>query len=249
MENYTQPYVLVVDDDEGIRDLLSAFLLKHQLRVDVAENAEQADIKLRKTQYDLMVLDLMMPGEDGLDYCKRLRQYSFIPIIMLTAMGDETDRIVGLEIGADDYLPKPFSPRELLARIRALIRRRTYASQENGLTNHSPGVRYCYLFADWIFNPQTRELHTKSGVLVSLTSAEFDLLHCFLDHAQIVLNREQLLDLTKGRDAVPFDRSIDVQLSRLRQKVETDPRKPILIKTVRNSGYVLSVKVDIRPCE
>lgn len=238
MNNNTK--ILVVDDDAGILGLLKSFLNEQHIYVDVAESAVKAEAMLSSKQYDLMVLDLMLPGEDGLSFCRRLRASSSIPIIMLTAMGDETDRIVGLEIGADDYLSKPFNPRELLARIRAVLRRPKVGQAVFG--NH------CYQFGCWVLNPLKRELRTIDQVLMTLTSGEFDLLLCFVTHPQISLNRDQILDLTKGKLAGPFDRSIDVQLSRLRQKIEIDAKHPTLIKTIRNCGYIFSVEVELISC-
>ncbi len=185
--------------------------------------------------YDLLVLDIMMPGEDGLNLCRRLRARSNLPIVFLTAVAEETDRIIGLEMGADDYLVKPFNPRELLARIRAVLRR---AAPE------PPETLDQYRFAGWILDPSKRELRNPDGVLVPLSTGEYDLLIAFLDRPQRVLNRDQLLDLTRGREALPFDRSVDVQLSRLRRKIEIDPKDPNLIKTVRGGGYVLVSAVE-----
>lgn len=229
------PHILVVDDDREIRDLLARFLRKHEFRVDVAADGKDMDRQLALGHFDLIVLDLMLPGEDGLAICRRLRTTHNIPIIMLTALGDEADRIVGLEVGADDYLPKPFNPRELLARMRAVLRRAdSFAAPEQG--------RKCsrYRFADWTIDLAARELRDPADVMISLTSGEFDLLECFINHPQKILNRDQLLDLTKGRSAGPFDRSVDVQLSRLRRKIEEDAKNPRIIKTVRNGGYYLA---------
>jgi len=238
-----QAHILLVDDDREILALVRGFLRDHQLRIDTAANAREAEEKLLAGRYDLMVLDLMMPGEDGLSFCRRWRGQSQIPIIMLTAMGDDTDRIIGLEVGADDYLPKPFNPRELLARIRAVLRR-----YEPDTAPCAVPANQCYCFAGWQINPAKRELHNEHQVLVPLTSGEFDLLQIFVERPQRVLSRDQLLDLTKGRDSLPFDRSIDVQLSRLRQKIENNPKQPLLIKTVRNAGYLFTAAVTQQPC-
>jgi two-component system OmpR family response regulator len=189
---------------------------------------------------DLVVLDLMLPGEDGLTLCRNLRAGSDLPVIMLTARGDETDRIVGLEMGADDYLPKPFNPRELLARIRAVLRRAGERRAAQGGTERPPELR----FAGWTFRPESRELLSPDGVMVPLSGGEFDLLTAFVDHAGRVLSRDRLLDLARGRDAQPFDRSIDVQVSRLRRKIERDPRNPEIIKTVRGGGYLFAPRVE-----
>jgi two-component system OmpR family response regulator len=191
---------------------------------------------------DLIVLDLMLPGEDGLTLCRNLRAKSRIPIIMLTAMGEETDRIVGLEMGADDYLAKPFNPRELLARIKAVLRRVAQAPApvpvEGGAVLE---------FAGWTLDRDRRELQRPDGILVPLTSGEYELLAVFATHPGRVLSRDQLLDLARGREAQPFDRSIDVQVSRLRRKIEAEPQAPRLIKTVRNGGYTFTPNVRRRP--
>ncbi len=231
------PHVLIVDDDPEIRDLLGRYLKKHGYRVDRAADGREMARLLETGRFDLVVLDLMLPGEDGLSLCRRLRASSDLPVIMLTAMGDETDRIVGLEIGADDYLPKPFNPRELLARIKAVLRRGGALRPPEGET--PAGLE----FDGWRIDVGRRELFAPDGVLVPLTSGEFDLLLALAERPQRVLSRDQLLDLTKGRAAQPFDRSIDVQLSRLRRKIEADPKEPQLIKTVRGGGYMLTARV------
>jgi len=242
-----QPHILIVDDDFEIQDLLKNFLQDHHLRADVATNASDADKRLSLGNYDLIVLDLMMPGEDGLSFCRRLRSQSSIPVLMLTAMGDETDRIVGLELGADDYLCKPFNPRELLARIRAILRRHDLSQFNQPATVTANTRKNCYRFEDWTLNPSKRELKNPDKVLVSLTSGEYDLLITFIERPQILLNRDQLLDITKGRDANAFDRSIDVSLSRLRHKI--DPKEPTLIKTIRNGGYIFTANVEAITCD
>jgi two-component system, OmpR family, response regulator len=233
-----QPHLLIVDDDPEIRDLLARYLRKHGFRVDLAADGRAMARQLEDGRFDLVVLDLMLPGEDGLSLCRRLRATSSLPVIMLTAMGEETDRIVGLEMGADDYLAKPFNPRELLARIKAVLRR---ARGGPAVAVEPDGV---LTFAGWRLEVARRELRDGAGVLVPLTSGEFDLLLAFALRPQRVLNRDQLLDLTRGRSAQAFDRSIDVQLSRLRRKIEADPRDPQLIKTVRGGGYMLSAAVE-----
>ena len=236
-------HILIIDDDEEICALVSEFLEKHQIKSSVAYSVKQAESILNITPIDLVILDLMMPGEDGLSYCRRLRAESKVPIIMLTAMGEETDRIIGLEMGADDYLPKPFNPRELLARIRAVMRR-----YENIVSLHRDMKNERITFDGWQFNPVRRELYNKQDILISLTSGELDLLQAFLENPQRVLNRDQLLDITRGRNAIPYDRSIDVQLSRLRHKIEQNPKQPVLIKTIRNSGYMFTAEVEREPC-
>lgn len=235
--------VLIVDDDLEICALLAKFLREHQIEAHSANDSRQADKLLSQMRFDLIVLDLMMPGEDGLNYCRRLRAQSAIPIIMLTAMGDELDRIIGLEMGADDYLPKPFNPRELLARIRAVLRRYEQLAPGKDIR-----AQHCYQFEQWQLNPKRRELRNAENILISLTSGEYDLLTIFVEHPQQVLSRDQLLDLSKGRAGIPFDRSIDVQLSRLRQKIETDPKHPVFIKTIRNGGYMFCVDVEQITC-
>ena len=229
------PKILIVDDDREICDLLARFLRKHGLRVETVADGRAMARALDSGRFDLVVLDLMLPGEDGLSLCRHLRATSSLPVIMLTAVAEDTDRIVGLEIGADDYVTKPFNPRELLARIKAVLRRTGGAGRET-----SEGT---LTFASWRLAAAQRELRDPDGVLVPLTSGEFDLLLAFVERPERVLSRDQLLDLTKGRDAVPFDRSIDVQLSRLRRKIEVDPKHPQLIKTVRGDGYMLAQPV------
>jgi two-component system OmpR family response regulator len=228
-------HILVVDDDTEIRDLLKRFLSKNGFRVSAVADGPRMRAALGETKFDLVVLDVMLPGEDGLSLCRRIRSESGIPIIMLTAMGDDTDRIVGLEMGADDYLAKPFNPRELLARIKAILRR----SGQSAL----PGSRSVLEFEKWKLDLAKRELTAPDGRLVDLTGGEFDLLVAFVEHPQRTLSRDQLLDLTRGRTSSPFDRSIDIQVSRLRQKIEDDPKEPKLIKTVRSVGYIFSTRV------
>jgi two-component system OmpR family response regulator len=230
----TQPHVLVVDDDREIRDLLGRFLKGHGFRVTAAADGRGMFEALSGGRFDLVVLDLMLPGEDGLSLCRRLRGESDLPVIMLTAMGEETDRIVGLEVGADDYLAKPFNPRELLARVRAVLRR----AGTPGRAGEAPGD--AITFDGWRLDLSRRELRRPDGALVPLTAGEFDLLAVLAERPGRVLSREQLLDLTRGREAQPFDRSVDVQLSRLRRKIEADPKEPAIIKTVRGGGYVFA---------
>ena len=232
------PHILIVDDDAEIRDLLARFLKKHGYRVDTAGDGRAMTKLMATARFDLVVLDLMLPGEDGLSLCRRLRVESNMPIIMLTALGEETDRIIGLEMGADDYLPKPFNPRELLARIKAILRR------AGGVAGPTGDDRVKLLvFEGWGLDLAKRELRDPKGVLQPLTAGEFDLLAAFVERPKRVLSRDQLLDLTKGREAAPFDRSVDVQLSRLRRKIEVDPKNPALIKTVRGGGYLLACDV------
>jgi two-component system OmpR family response regulator len=237
------PHILIVDDDREIRDLLSRFLVKHGYRVSLAVDGRDMAQRLADSAIDLIVLDVMLPGEDGLALCRRLRAQSAIPVIMLTAMGEEIDRIVGLEMGADDYLGKPFNPRELLARIRAVLRRAADPVRRlrPGAAEGERADRLA--FAGFVLDLGKRALIDASGSLVPLSTGEYELLVAFAEHPQRVLTRDQLLDLARGRDAQPFDRSIDVQVSRLRRKLEPDPHEPTLIKTVRGGGYMLAVEV------
>ena len=232
-------HILVVEDDKETRDLVARYLSGRGFRVSSAKNGAEMRQSLETGNFNLILLDLMLPGEDGLSLCRRLRaEKSTIPIIMLTALGEEADRIVGLESGADDYLPKPFSPRELVARITAVLRRADPAAEpmeESRLT-----------FAGFVLEPERRRLLNADGVEIELTAGEYDLLVALARRPRRVLNRDQLLDLTKGREASPFDRSIDVQVSRLRRKLQATPETPEIIKTVRFGGYVFAAEVT--PC-
>jgi two-component system, OmpR family, response regulator len=232
-------HILIVDDDREIRDLLGRFLTKHGYRVTAARDGQELRKALADWRIDLIVLDLMLPGEDGLTLCRQLRAESNMPIIMLTAMGEETDRIVGLEMGADDYLPKPFNPRELLARIRSVLRRAAGTPASSVASD-----RTILRFAGWQLDLARRRLESAEGVVVDLSAGEFGLLVALAEHPQRVLSRDQLLDLTRGRAAGPFDRSIDIQVSRLRKKIEPDAKKPELIKTVRSGGYMFTPTVE-----
>jgi len=234
----SQAHILIVDDDREIRDLLAKFLKKHNLRVTTAKEGREMKRALEDWVIDLVVLDVMMPGDDGLTLCRNLRVESSLPVIMLTAMGEETDRIIGLEMGADDYMAKPFNPRELLARIKAVLRR----MDTQGARGKTEGTNSeTFAFNGWLFKPTHRELRDPNGVLVTLSRGEFDLLNCFMRHPNRVLNRDQLLDMARGREAIPFDRAIDVQVSRLRKKLQDDPKQPHVIKTVRGGGYMFCV--------
>ena len=227
-------HILVVDDHSEIRDLLGRYLDQHGYQVSLANGGEAMRQILAESSVDLVVLDIMMPGEDGLTLCRWNQENNGPPVILLTAMSDETDTIIGLEMGADDYVSKPFSPRELLARIKALLRR-----MENIPTakDASPDQ---IKFKGWALDLNQRQLERDDGLLVALSTAEYKLLKVFLEHARQVLSRDQLMDLTKGREALPFDRSIDNQISRLRKKIEVDPRRPELIKTVWGGGYMFA---------
>jgi two-component system OmpR family response regulator len=234
-------HVLIVDDDGELLDLLSAFLRASGFRVSTAENGTAMMQTLNTARIDLIVLDIKMPGEDGLSLCRRLRPTSQIPIIMLTAFGSETDRVVGLEIGADDYVPKPFSTRELLARIRAVLRRTTVPRPGPP----SASAARVFEFAGWKLDVGRRQLRSPQNALVDLKTAEFELLLALVERPQHVLTREQLLDLARRRAPEAFDRSIDVSISRLRNRIETDPKDPELIKTVRSEGYVFAAPVTL----
>ncbi len=234
----TQDHVLVVDDDAEIRSLLRDYLQKNGYRVTAVADGRAMWAAFDAAKADIVVLDVMMPGDDGLTLCRNLRARSQVPVIMLTARGEETDRIVGLEMGADDYLPKPFNPRELLARIKSILRR-TRALPDN----LQPDEARRLLFAGWALDTVTRNLQSPAGVVVALSGTEFRLLRIFLAHPNRVLTRDQLIDLMLSRDATPFDRSIDVQVSRLRHRLNDDAAQPAIIKTVRSQGYVLAAEV------
>jgi two-component system OmpR family response regulator len=228
------PRILVVEDDPEIRSLLKDYLHRQGLRVDVADGGGTFDrLMAQYGEPDLVVLDIMLPGEDGFSICRRLRATSRVPVIMLTARGDDIDRIVGLEMGADDYLPKPFNPRELLARIRAVLRR-----MEQPLDQPRRRLAVGALIVDL----DARTVWDAAGAEIELTSAEFELLSCFITRPGRVLSRDQLMDWTRGRRADALDRTIDVQLSRLRKKIEGNGAP--LIKTVRSAGYILTVSVE-----
>ncbi|MCB1832058.1 MAG: response regulator [Geminicoccaceae bacterium] len=232
-------HVLIVDDHRDIRDLVGKYLGQHGFRVSTASGGEEARRMLRAGSFDLVVLDVMMPGEDGLSLCRHLRETTEFPVIMLTAMAEETDRIVGLEMGADDYLTKPFNPRELLARIKSVLRR-TRALPPSREKLPDGMLR----FDRWKLDTAQRELIDENGVSVALSTADYRLLTAFIDHPGMVLNRDQLLDLTSGREARVFDRSIDNQVSRLRRKIERDPRQPVIIKTHWGGGYSFVADVE-----
>jgi two-component system OmpR family response regulator len=233
--------ILLVDDDRELRDLVSRLLERHGYQVLASKDSREMALALGRTKPDLLILDVMLPGKDGLQICREVREESHVPILMLTAMGDEADRVIGLEMGADDYLAKPFSPRELLARVRALLRRVDYMKSSLEAPRNASRV---LKFAGWKLDLGRRRLESPDGLLVGLTSGEFDMLVAFVEHPQRVLSRDQLLDLTRGRDSSPFDRSIDVQVSRLRRKIEPDPKSPSMIVTVRGDGYEFTQPVE-----
>ena len=232
-----QDHALVVDDDGEIRNLLAEYLARQGFRVSLARDGREMRQVLENGRPDIVVLDVMLPGEDGLALCRDLRAKSSIPVIMLTARGEELDRIIGIEMGADDYLAKPFSPRELLARMKSVLRRARALPQ-----TRAEGHRV--RFAGWTVDLAARHLVAPDGVVVPLSGTEFRLLSVFIEHPNRVLDRNQLMDLTLGREATPLDRSIDVQVSRLRQRLRDDAREPRIIKTVRNGGYVLAATVE-----
>lgn len=237
-------HILIVDDDPDICALLTQFLTGQGYTVATAGEGGAMRQALVNEAVDLVILDLMLPGEDGLSLCRHLRATTSLPIIMLTAMGSETDRVVGLEMGADDYLAKPFSTRELLARIRAVLRRAGQMMQSApGEPAPADEPDEILEFSGWHLDVSRRRLTSPDSVLAEITSGEFDLLLAFLRHPHQVLSRDQLLDLARGRVSGPFDRTIDVQVGRLRRKMETDPKTPELFKTVRGGGYVLTVDV------
>ncbi len=237
--NYTAK-ILLVDDDVKICDLVQDFLEQHNYSVKVAHDGRQMHKALKKAAADLIILDIMMPGEDGLSLCRQLRESSSAPIIMLSALGEETDRIVGLEMGADDYLPKPFSPRELLAKIRALLRRAQGTIVAKNALKNIPDIK----FLDWTVNRNKRTLISPDDLTIPLSTGEFDLLMAFINNAQRTLNRDQILDQTRDREASPYDRTIDVLVGRLRKKIEKNSKKPKIIITVHGYGYQFTPKVE-----
>ena len=236
-----RPHLVIVDDDREIRTLLSQYLEKHDFRTTAVAEGKEMRRVMERSRVDLVVLDLMLPGEDGLSICRELRTRSQVPIIMLTARGEDVDRIVGLELGADDYLPKPFNPRELLGRIRAVLRRAAHAPRDP-----SPDSVRSFAFGNWKLDTTTRTLTDNEGKDVALSGAEYRLLAVLLSSANRVLSRAQLTELLRGREADPFDRSIDVRVSRLRQILGDDARAPQIIKTVYGEGYVVGVPVQIQ---
>lgn len=235
-----RPSILIVDDDPEIRRLVAEFLTREGLEVDTAEDASAMDTAMARRRPDLVVLDLMIPGEDGLSVCRRLRAANGPAILMLTAKSDEIDRVIGLEVGADDYLTKPFGPRELLARIRAVLRRGANAAG-------SPPPTRRFAFDKFIIDVDARQLADTTGAVVALTSGEFDLLTCFVERPRRVLSRDQILDRLRGRGADPFDRTADMLVSRLRRKLAAANPDAELITTVRNGGYLFTATVRPTP--
>jgi two-component system OmpR family response regulator len=235
------PHILIVDDHREIRELVARVLSKEGFRVSAAADGRAMHKALADGRIDLILLDLMLPGEDGLSLCRGLRAQSDIPIIMLTAKGDEVDRVIGLEMGADDYLPKPFGSRELIARIKAVLRR---GGHERAEARPAAKPKF-YRFDRWTLDAGARALLRDDGVTISLSTGEYDLLLALVERPQRVLSRDQLLDLARGRSAGVFDRSIDTQISRLRKKIEADPSEPTIIKTVWGGGYTLTTPVSV----
>jgi two-component system OmpR family response regulator len=229
--------LLVVDDDAQLRQLVREYLGEHGYTVLVAGDGAEMWAQIAKNPVDMVVLDLMLPGEDGLALCRALRAQSTMPIMMLTARGEETDRIVGLEMGADDYLPKPFSPRELLARIKSILRR-----SSDGVAAAAPAREF--RFSRWTLDVGAHHLVDSDGVVVPLSTGEFRLLKTLVENGNRVMSRDRLMESLAGREAGPFDRTIDVMISRLRRRLGDDAREPALIKTVRNEGYLLATKVE-----
>lgn len=242
-----KPHILLVDDEASIREPLAEYLESQQYRVTAAESAARARTFLRDHEYDIVLLDIMMPGEDGLSLCRHIAESKDIPVIFLTAKGKSMDRIIGLEIGGDDYVTKPFDPRELVARIKTILRRMAKSQNiQNG--QHAKNGQNAqkdrlYHFAGWTLDIVRQRLTNADNVLVPISSAECKLLAVFVEHPEQVLNRDQLLDMAHGREAHLFDRAIDNQISRLRKKIEQDSRNPELITTIWGGGYCLAVKV------
>jgi two-component system, OmpR family, response regulator len=232
-------HILIVDDDRDIRTLLGDYLQKNGYRATAVADGKGMRRALEQSQIDLIVLDLMLPGEDGLKLTRELRAHSQVPILMLTALGEEIDRIVGLEVGADDYLSKPFSPRELVGRIKAILRRTAHTPRDPAQSTAN-----LYRFGDWKLDVTARSLINVDGSEHALSGAEFRLLVILLSHPTRVLSRSQLMEMLRGRDIDPFDRSVDVRISRLRQVLRDDARSPKIIKTVYGEGYVMGVPVE-----
>jgi len=231
--------ILMVEDDAEIGELISRYLEANAMEVTLVANGAAMDAAFSRRSFDLLILDLNLPGEDGLSICRRIRATQALPIIIVTAQGEDVDKILGLEMGADDYVVKPFNSRELLARIRAVLRR---AEPQARIDDNSP--RQSYQFLGWRLDLLAREVVSPQGMKVAMTGAEFDLLHALCENPNRVLTREQLINMTHGPTTGPFERSIDVLISRLRQKLESDPKSPALILTIRSEGYMLSAPVS-----
>lgn len=233
-------HILLVDDDPDILNLVTGFLEKNGFKVSGVSDGQGLLAMLDQVKVDLVVLDLLLPDEDGLVLCRNLRSNSNVPVIILSSRGEEMDRIIGLEMGADDYLPKPFHPRELLARVKSVLRRARSVPDEMREGDH----QVTYRFSGWTLDVPTRQLYSPKGRKIFLSGSEFALLRVFLNHPNRVLSRDQLLDFSHGREIEPYDRTIDMQISRLRRRLADDPKNPALIKTVRSVGYVFSVRVE-----
>lgn len=236
-----RPSILIVDDHQDIRDPLSTYLRRFDFEVEAVADGKAMRQRLERRGFDLIVLDVMLPGENGLALCRYVSEHLGIPVILLTAVTEQADKVAGLEVGADDYVVKPFDPRELVARIRSVLRRAQPAAATGDRTD-APAPQL--LFNDWVLDIAARELRNPGNEVVPLGTTEFHLLRVLLEHAGRVLTRNQLLDLTQRADTINFDRSIDSQISRLRKKLEVDPRRPRLLKTVRGDGYLLAAKVS-----
>jgi two-component system, OmpR family, response regulator len=235
-------HILIVDDQREICDLVQEYLAGEGYRVSTAQDGAGMRKVMAQARVDLVILDLMLPGEDGLSLARWLREESSVGIIILTGRGEIVDRIIGLEMGADDYLPKPFHLRELLARVKSVLRRASaHGIEAQGATSRSKAS-----FAGWNLDLSSRELYSPTGKEVRLTTGEFDLLAAFVNNANQVLTRDRLLDLARNREAGPFDRTIDVQVGRLRRKLEDDPQRPTIIKTVRGTGYIFTPPVEVK---
>lgn len=231
-------HLLVVDDDPDVRDLLRRYFVAQDFRISTAANGSEMRQMLAHTSVDLVMLDLGLPGEDGLQLTRQLHADWRGPVIIITGRGESVDRVVGLELGADDYVTKPFDLRELLARVRSVLRRSTSSSRRTDPTNHAP-----FCFSGFRLDPKMRALSTTKGDDVPLTTAEYDLLRVFVEHPNRVLSRDELMDRIHGRAAGPFDRAIDVRIGRLRRRIESDPARPELIKAVRGAGYIFTPQV------
>ncbi|RLK50115.1 winged helix family two component transcriptional regulator [Alkalispirillum mobile] len=243
-----QAHILIVDDDPGLRELLVDYLGQNGFEARAVPDGAALWSSLAAGPADLLILDLMLPGDDGLELCRQLRagdeRWRTLPVIMLTARGEETDRIVGLEIGADDYLPKPFNPRELLARIRGLLRRSRMVREQQGQQGEEAGQGLCFRFAGWLLDPDAHTLTAPDGEVHTLGGADTRLLQALAAQPGRALSRDRIMDITRGRDASPYDRSIDVQVSRLRRLLGDDAREQRIIRTLRNEGYLMACDVE-----
>lgn len=240
MQTQTKSRLLIVDDDPKITQLMEKLLSAYGFEVQTADCGEAMFALLAEQSFDLIILDIMLPGDDGFEICRKLRQDNHTPVIMLTAAGEDTERILGLELGADDYLTKPFNPHELLARIKAILRRSGGDTEVLGRDQPITKLK----FIGWTLDKLLRRLISPEGLDITLTDGEYRLIEALAERPQQVLSRDTLLEVTQNRQAGPFDRSIDVRISRLRQKIEPDPKQPVVIKTVRGGGYIFSTKVD-----